>query len=300
MRLLYFLLSLCIGIQVMAQTNPIIPKPVSYQSLSTVGVKLDASSKIVGPAKYQAQLQYLQASLKQQTGLQLDISKQVPKSGSYLLIQEDPTQIDKAEMYLLEAKGNEIKITVKDIRGFVNAIQTLLQICPLQKSSSFEVPAVAIKDYPRFEYRGMHLDVVRHMFPLEFIKKYIDYLTFHKFNTFHWHLTDDQGWRIEILSYPKLNSIGSWRNATLIGHFKDTPARYNSTRYGGFYTRKEVKEVIAYAALRGIEVIPEIDIPGHSRATITAYPEFSTKPDTTWNVATTWGMYNRQNNVLAP
>ncbi|OYY25615.1 MAG: beta-N-acetylhexosaminidase [Bacteroidetes bacterium 24-39-8] len=300
MRLLYFLLSLCIGIQVMAQTNPIIPKPVSYQSLATAGVKLDASSKIVGPAKYQAQLQYLQASLKQQTGLQLSINKQVPKSGSYLLIQEDPTQIDKAEMYLLESKGNEIKITVKDIRGLVNAIQTLLQICPLQKSSSFEVPAVAIKDYPRFEYRGMHLDVVRHMFPLEFIKKYIDYLTFHKFNTFHWHLTDDQGWRIEILSYPKLNSIGSWRNATLIGHFKDTPARYDSTRYGGFYTRKEVKEVIAYAALRGIEVIPEIDIPGHSRATITAYPEFSTKPDTTWNVATTWGMYNRQNNVLAP
>ena len=146
----------------------------------------------------------------------------------------------------------------------------------------------------------MHLDVVRHFFPLSYIKKYIDYLTFHKFNTFHWHLTDDQGWRIEILSYPKLNSIGSWRDSTLIGHFKDTPARYDRTRYGGFYTREEVKEILAYAAVRGITVIPEIDIPGHSRATITAYPEFSTDPKAPWGVAYTWGMYNRQNNVLAP
>jgi hexosaminidase len=93
----------------------------------------------------------------------------------------------------------------------------------------------------------MHLDVVRHMFPLDYIKKYIDYLTFHKFNTFHWHLTDDQGWRIEILSYPKLNSVGSWRDSTLIGHFKDAPARYEHNRYGGYYTRAEVKEIIAYA-----------------------------------------------------
>jgi hexosaminidase len=162
------------------------------------------------------------------------------------------------------------------------------------------LPPVTCTDFPRFAYRGMHLDVVRHFFPLDYIKKYIDYLTFHKFNTFHWHLTDDQGWRIEVLSYPKLNSIGSWRDSTLIGHFKDVPAKYEKKRYGGYYTRAEVKEILEYAAVRGITVIPEIDIPGHSRATITAYPEFSTDPSNKWGVAYTWGMYNRQNNVLAP
>jgi hexosaminidase len=173
-------------------------------------------------------------------------------------------------------------------------------LLPLQKTEKITVPALQIMDYPRFAYRGMHLDVVRHFFPMSYIKKYIDYLAFHKLNTFHWHLTDDQGWRIEILSYPKLNSIGSWRDSTLIGHFKDTPARYDRTRYGGYYTREEVKDILAYADIRGITVIPEIDIPGHSRATITAYPEFSTDPKAAWGVAYTWGMYNRQNNVLAP
>jgi hexosaminidase len=135
---------------------------------------------------------------------------------------------------------------------------------------------------------------------LSYIKKYIDYLAFHKFNTFHWHLTDDQGWRIEMDQYKKLNTIGSWRNETLIGHFKDSPAKYDNTRYGGYYTKAEIREIIEYANIRAITIIPEIDIPGHSRAVIAAYPELSTKPDTSWNVATTWGMYNRQNNVLAP
>jgi hexosaminidase len=101
-------------------------------------------------------------------------------------------------------------------------------------------------------------------------------------------------------AYPKLNSIGSFRKETLIGHFKDSPAQYDGTSYGGFYTKAEIKEIIQYASIRAITVIPEIDIPGHSRAAIAAYPELSTKPDTIWNVATTWGMYNRQNNVLAP
>ncbi|HEU4634470.1 MAG TPA: family 20 glycosylhydrolase, partial [Flavisolibacter sp.] len=128
----------------------------------------------------------------------------------------------------------------------------------------------------------------------------IDYLTFHKFNTFHWHLTDDQGWRIEIKSYPKLTEVGAWRDSTLVGHFRDTPARYDGIPYGGYYTQDEVKDIIRYAAVRGITIIPEIDIPGHSRATIASYPELSTSPDTAWQVATAWGMYNRKNNVLAP
>ncbi len=203
-------------------------------------------------------------------------------------------------MYVLQAQGNQITVKAKDVPGVVHGLQTLLQLLPLQKVKTAEVAAVEIKDYPRFAYRGMHLDVSRHIFPVEFIKKYIDYLAFHKFNTFHWHLTDDQGWRLQIDAYPKLTSVGAWRNSTLIGHFKDQPARYDSTRYGGFYTKDQVRDIVKYAAVRGINVVPEIDIPGHSRAIIAAYPEFSTRPDTTWQVANTWGMYNRQNNVLAP
>ena len=281
--------------------NDIIPKPVHYQILSNPSILLDATSYINGPKQFKAQLQYLQSQIQHQTGLQLAIHhNSKDQKHSNIEVFFDTIAVTKPEMYLLGSGDHSISIKIKDLRGLVNAIQTFLQLIPIQPTASFPFPAIHITDYPRFEYRGMHLDVVRHMFPLPFIKKYIDYLTFHKFNSFHWHLTDDQGWRIEILSYPKLNSIGSWRKETLIGHFNTSPAQYDNTRYGGFYTRNEVKEIIAYAQVRGIEVIPEIDIPGHSRATITAYPEFSTKPDTTWNVATTWGMYNRQNNVLAP
>jgi hexosaminidase len=144
------------------------------------------------------------------------------------------------------------------------------------------------------------LDVSRHFFPASFVKKYIDYLAFHKMNTFHWHLTDDQGWRIEIKSYPKLTEVGAWRDSTLIGHTRATPVRFDGVRYGGYYTQDEVKDIIHYAAVRGITIIPEVDIPGHSRAAIASYPELSTDPDSSWKVATIWATFNRHNNVLAP
>ncbi len=283
--------------------HPIIPATVSFEKTKEAVVLLTGTSVVYYPAKYSEQAKYLQEQIFQQTGLSFILKEwqvnQKP-SPNAILMQVDDKLIDKPEMYQITVSDNKIFVKANDIRGFVNATQTILQLIPLSKTSSIPFPSVTILDYPRFSYRGMHLDVVRHIFPVSYIKKYIDYLTFHKFNTFHWHLTDDQGWRFEIKSYPKLNSIGSFRDATLIGHFKDTPVRYDPTRYGGFYTRAEIKEVIAYANIRGINIIPELDIPGHSRATIAAYPEFSTKPDTSWNVATTWGMYNRQNNVLAP
>ncbi|GAB3200241.1 hypothetical protein GCM10027293_20880 [Pontibacter aydingkolensis] len=240
--------------------------------------------------------------LKGQTGLDLSVKplSKGHKVKNAIILQHDPAVANRKEMYVLKSGDEVITVKAQDVNGIVYGIQTLLQLVPLEKKNVYEVEPVKIIDYPQFAYRGMHLDVVRHTFPLQFIKKYIDYLAFHKFNNFHWHLTDDQGWRIEIKSYPKLNSIGSWRDSTLIGHFFDKPIKYNPKRYGGFFTQEEVKEVIKYAQVRGINVIPEIDIPGHSRATIAAYPEFSTRPDTTWNVAYTWGMYNRQNNVLAP
>ncbi|MBX0333132.1 beta-N-acetylhexosaminidase [Pontibacter sp. HSC-14F20] len=283
--------------------DDITPIPVEVIKEARGHVSIDGKTQIVFDKQFGAQADFLKEMLATQTGLNLPVypnTETKPKTSHHIQLVSDNKTIDKAEMYTLVVSGKDVTIRAKDTGGMVYGIQTLLQLFPLKQVKEVKIPDVQIKDYPRFAYRGMHLDVVRHIFPLEFIKKYIDYLAFHKFNTFHWHLTDDQGWRIEMESYPKLNTISSWRKETLIGHFKDQPIRYDGTRYGGFYTKDEVLEVINYASVRGINIIPEIDIPGHSRAAIAAYPELSTRPDTTWNVATTWGMYNRQNNVLQP
>lgn len=298
------LIFLSIPILTSAQSaNDITPIPVEVRQQSRGHVIINNKAHIVFDKQFGAQAEFLQEMLAAQTGLNLQVyptAATKPKASHHIRLVFDTKTIDKAEMYTLTVSGKDVTIRAKDTGGMVYGIQSLLQLFPIKQVREAKIPDVYIKDYPRFAYRGMHLDVVRHMFPVEFIKKYIDYLAFHKFNTFHWHLTDDQGWRIEMESYPKLNTVASWRKETLIGHFKDEPARYDGTRYGGFYTKDEVLEVINYAAVRGINIIPEIDIPGHSRATIAAYPELSTRPDTTWNVATTWGMYNRQNNVLQP
>ena len=289
-------------ISLSSYAQDITPRPVKWSKGNGPGFEMDQSTLILYDDFFLRQAGYIAEEITKQCGLSLHTlmtSTGNPQSKKILLLH-DTIQVTKPEMYLLDVNNEAITIRANSVRGIVNGIQSFLQLLPLQKTEKFTVPVLQIMDYPRFAYRGMHLDVVRHFFPLSYIKKYIDYLAFHKFNTFHWHLTDDQGWRIEILSYPKLNTIGSWRDSTLIGHFKDTPARYDRTRYGGYYTREEVKDILAYADIRGITVIPEIDIPGHSRATITAYPEFSTDPKAAWGVAYTWGMYNRQNNVLAP
>ncbi|MGL6269712.1 MAG: beta-N-acetylhexosaminidase [Chitinophagaceae bacterium] len=280
----------------------IIPRPVKIVALNEPGFEVNTTTRILYDNPFIQQADYFASQLEMQCGLHLQTRPlaKINTGGKDFLLVLDSNLITKDEMYLLEVNDKSVTLKAKNIRGIINGMQTILQLFPPGKTTKAVLPAIHITDYPRFSYRGMHLDVVRHFFPLSYVKKYIDYLTFHKFNTFHWHLTDDQGWRIEILSYPKLNSIGSWRDSTLIGHFKDSPARYDRTRYGGFYTREEVKEILSYAAIRGITVIPEIDIPGHSRATITAYPELSTDPKAAWGVAYTWGMYNRQNNVLAP
>lgn len=281
------------------KANDIVPKPVKTTLLKDQKVFLDKNSIIGYQEELSQQALYLSEQLKAQIGINISPNNLLDKVPEIYLTL-DSTLVTHPEGYLLTVKNGQIRITANSTRGVVQGMQTLLQLLPTKPKDKVSVEGVEIYDYPNFAYRGMHLDVSRHMFPVDFIKKYIDYLTFHKFNTLHWHLTDDQGWRIEILSYPKLNSIGSWRDETLIGHFTDKPIRYDGKRYGGYYTREEVKDIINYAAIRGIDIIPEADIPGHNRATIAAYPEFSTRPDTTWQVATTWGMFNRQNNVLAP
>ncbi len=158
------------------------------------------------------------------------------------------------------------------------------------KGSTVSIQNLEITDAPQFKYRGMHLDVGRHFFPVDFIKKYIDMMSMLKMNTFHWHLTEDQGWRIEIKKYPKLQEIAAYRNETLIGHYSDQPHQFDGKKYGGFYTQEEIKDIVKYATERQIDVIPEIEMPGHAQAAISAYPELGCtgKPI---DVATKWGVF---------
>ena len=189
------------------------------------------------------------------------------------------TTISNLEGYKLKVSKNEIEIKAKSDQGAFYAVQTLRQLLPHEfENGSFKgnkalIPGAIIEDAPQFKYRGMHLDVGRHMFTVEFIKKYIDALAMLKMNTFHWHLTEDQGWRVEIKKYPKLQDIAAFRDETLVGHYGDKPHQYDGKKYGGYYTQDQVKDIVAYAQSRHVTVIPEIELPGHSQAAIAAYPE---------------------------
>ena len=190
-----------------------------------------------------------------------------------------------------------IEIEGNDAAGVFYGVQTLIQLLPTQAGILPRLPEVEIEDYPRFEYRGLLLDVVRHFFPVDYVKRYIEFMALHKLNYFHWHLTDDQGWRVEMKCRPELTTIGAYRNGEIEGLF---PGKYHYLPYGNYYTHDEIREVVEYAAERHITVIPEIDIPGHCMAVLAVYPHFSTAPDKVEGCAPTWGIYNRRNNVLAP
>ncbi len=201
------------------------------------------------------------------------------------------------EGYTLEVSAKRIIMTARDPEGAFYGMQTIRQLLPptfengnLKESKGISLPLVKIEDTPRFSYRGMHLDVGRHFYGKEFIKKYLNYLAMLKMNYFHWHLTEDQGWRIEIKKYPELTSHAAYREETLIGHYNDAPQQFDGERYGGFYTQEDVKEVVAYAQKLNITIIPEIEMPGHAQAAISAYPELGCSGESV-PVATQWGVF---------
>ena len=174
----------------------------------------------------------------------------------------------EAEEYLLEVGRQRITVTASTPQAVLHGLRSLQQLV-----AGGEIPACVVRDKPTFAYRGAMLDVCRHFFPVKDVKTYIDILSLHKINKFHWHLTDDQGWRIEIKKYPLLTQIGSRRAETLVGRYdKNKEGVYDGKPYGGFYTQEEIREIVSYAAERHIEVIPEIEMPGHGLAALTAYP----------------------------
>ena len=231
---------------------------------------------------------YFAEQLRSAGGPQLLVrgtSDDIPQEGAILFEKKKAEGKIPKEGYRLTVKKNQISITAEDGPGLFHAVQTLLQMLPPDitasggeyKGRTWEVPCADIFDYPRYPYRGMHLDVSRHFFPKDFIKRYIDLLAMYKMNTFHWHLTDDNGWRIEIKKYPKLTSVGAWRVDRENLPWTERPIQKPGEKatYGGFYTQDDVKEIIRYAAERYITVIPEIEMPAHSVEVLAAYPRFS-------------------------
>ncbi|MDR3217594.1 MAG: beta-N-acetylhexosaminidase [Dysgonamonadaceae bacterium] len=206
--------------------------------------------------------------------------------------------IPNPEGYKLSVQKNLITLEGKTPQGIFYGMQTLRQLLPYQiertyiSNIAWTIPCVEIEDEPRFVHRGLMLDVSRHFMPKEFVYKFIDMLAYHKMNTFHWHLTEDQGWRIEITKYPKLTQIGAFRHKTLVGKYAAVGHRqWDNTTYGGFYTQKDIKDVIAYAKKKFITIIPEIEMPGHAIAAMAAYPELSCSGGP-FEVEGLWGVFN--------
>lgn len=254
----------------------IIPQPYSLQRL-TGQVKV-SSNTVVAVDKNNAELKRIAemfvAEIKEKMKINLRVvdDAKVPAAGSirFMLSRTPDTLTD--EGYKLIAQNGQVVVSGQKGNGVFYGMQTLLQLLPVEKitASYFYLPAVNIIDKPRFEWRGLMLDVGRYYYSMDFLKRYIDLLAMHKLNTFHWHLVEDHGWRLEIKKYPRLTSVGAWRPNN---QFDRT--QFDKTPKGGYYTQEQAKELVAYAAARYVNIVPEIEMPGHVLSALVAYPELS-------------------------
>ncbi len=279
-----------------AEPLPLVPQPVK--------VEIADGSFLVGPdtgirfdRALQNEARLFAADLARLTGSPPKTVAENRKSKlpSEIRLDLDPASKLPADGYELKITPGAVTVTGKDAAGVFYGTRSILQLLPPAgdddwKDKRAALPAAAITDHPRFVWRGMHLDVGRHLFPAADIKRFLDQLAFHKLNVFHWHLTDDQGWRIEIKKYPKLTRTGAFRDSTPpYGNRNSSDGR----RYGGFYTQKEIKEIVAYAAARHITVVPEIEMPGHAAAAIAACPQLGNTdvPGYAPKVMDRWGVH---------
>ncbi|NOX89022.1 MAG: beta-N-acetylhexosaminidase [Calditrichaeota bacterium] len=259
---------------------PLIPKPQHVEAQDNEFV-FNANTKIIYDQK-NPDVGMVVDFLRERFGIPTGYSFEQTNAAdtNVIILKLDPTVGEAEGAYSLLIEPSKIEVRAPQAKGLFYGVQTIRQLLPPEIESRdtvegmrWSVPGVKIKDAPRFQYRGMHLDVGRHFFPVEFIKKYIDLIALQKMNYFHWHLTEDQGWRIEIKKYPKLTQVGAYRKQTLIGHGSKKPYIYDGTPYGGFYTQDQIREIVDYARKRFVTIIPEIEMPGHSSAALAAYPE---------------------------
>jgi hexosaminidase len=253
-------------------TDPLLLPRVDQLTRASGAYLLDAATRVSAPDELAGTVAWLQAALRPATGLPL---RDGDGDGSGITLDLDPSLDD--EGYRLEVRPAGVRVTGGSAAGVFYGAQVLRQLLPpeihrraLVEGVEWSVPAVDVADSPRFGWRGMHLDVARHFLPTHDVMRLIDLMAMHRLNTLHWHLTEDQGWRIEILKYPRLTEVGAWRASSQVGAGPE--ATQDGRPHGGFYTQADIREVVAYAAARHVTVVPEIDVPGHSMAAITAYP----------------------------
>lgn len=282
----------------MIASASVIPQPVEMRETGGMW-ELNSTAIIVyadSAAKQPAEL--LAAQLRPATGFELPVKR---GDAGDIIFQTLENTGRGAEGYELFVQQN-VRIRAFSPAGYFYGAQTLRQLLPAEiyrpekVSRDWKIPTLAIDDAPRFSWRGLMLDCGRYFMPKEDVMRFIDTMASLKFNTLHWHLTEDQGWRIEIKTYPRLTEIGAWREKTLVGHKRDQPAEYDNTPHGGFYTQDDIREIVAYAAERQITIVPEIDMPGHMQAAIAAYPELGCTTNQL-AVKTEWGICE---NILNP
>ncbi|MBE7176592.1 MAG: family 20 glycosylhydrolase [Mucilaginibacter polytrichastri] len=274
---------LLLGLRAAAQ---IIPAPAEQVQAGGYFV-LDKKTELFSPVKTGDSV--LRRFYQTLTGLSLVSAKNRGEKG--IVLQIDSQLLKAKEAYRLDISAKQILIRGHDEAGLFYGFMSMLQQISEGEKGSLRIRCGTVNDQPRFAYRGMMLDVCRRFFPTETLKHWLDVLAFYKINTFHWHLTDDQGWRIEIKKYPELQSKSAWRNETLIGHKKELPHRFDGKKYGGYYTQEQVKELVKYAADRHITVIPEIEMPGHAQAALAAYPQLGCTGGP-YQTATFWGIFD--------
>ena len=273
----------------------ILPKPVHvklneglFEITKTTRIMVDAETRELGDL--------LSSLLATATGFEMDVSIGEPVRNS-IHLSLDPSMTDLGdEGYQLSVDKKGAVIEASAEAGIFYGIQSLRQLLPVEIFSQGDMPdirwimpCVEIRDMPRFKWRGMHLDVCRHFMPVDFVKKYIDLIAIQKMNRLHLHLTDDQGWRIDIKAYPKLAEISAWRDETLVGHYNDEPRTFDGRRHGGYYTHEDIREMVEYAKDRYVTLVPEIEMPGHAQAALAAYPELSCTGGP-FKVSTFWGI----------
>ncbi|UFH52411.1 family 20 glycosylhydrolase [Spirosoma sp. KNUC1025] len=296
-HLFFFFLSISSFAQSDNQYN-LIPFPARFAG-QTGQFTLTANTRLViAPATdagVKSVAQLFAGQVKTANGLALPVAATSPAltKGVHIFLSLNKKLNLGDEGYKLTVTPTRVLAEAATAKGLFYAAQTMRQLLPTTSGSAVTMPACAITDKPRFSYRGLHLDVSRHFMPVSFVKKYIDLMAMHKQNTFHWHLTDDQGWRIEIKKYPKLTQVGSKRSETLIGqYFQNYPQQFDGKPVGGFYTQDEIRDVVRYAQSRFVTIVPEIEMPGHALGALTAYPELGCEPTKNYQVATKWGVFD--------
>lgn len=278
----------------------IIPCP-SSQETSSGPLAIAPGTAVVASGAAQIEAEKIAAHLRRVTGFALPVQSMSATPAITFVLNEAHAGLGP-EGYTLDVAPEGIVASAAAPAGLFYAGQSLLQLLPTDifagevvPGVDWIVPGVRIGDQPRFGWRGMHLDVARHFMPMAFIKRFIDLLAMHKMNVFHWHLTEDQGWRLEIKKYPRLTEVGAWRKETRVGHERDATG-FDGVPHGGFYTQDQAREIVAYAAARHINVLPEIEMPGHAQAAIAAYPELGNTGEQL-EVSCQWGIHKHVVNV---